>query len=165
KIAAQIYRQLADSGNLEARFHLGWVSFLGLAVSKSDQKAYLLHVQCFEWCTMAASLHWFGKFLWACCFHEGIGIAQDRRRAATIFEELAGQGYDIAQVVLGDCYYWGRGVESDDIKAVAWFRKAAEQGNAWGQSELGCCYHFGRGVAQDEAKAAEWRRRSASQGY
>ncbi|KAI9206322.1 uncharacterized protein BJ171DRAFT_566676 [Polychytrium aggregatum] len=39
RVAIQLYLTLAEASNVEAHFHLGWISFLGLGVPKSDVDA------------------------------------------------------------------------------------------------------------------------------
>ena len=64
-------------------------------------------------------------------YTSGSGVPQDSREAIKWLLLAAGQGYSLAQHVLGDAYdngWWL--VPKDSKEAVKWYRLAAEQGNA-----------------------------------
>ena len=76
----------------------------------------------------------------------------------------AEQGDADAQFNLGVMYDSGRGVLKDQAEAVRWYRLAAEQGHADAQFNLGAMYANGVGVPRDDAEAVRWYRLSADQG-
>jgi len=98
------------------------------------------------------------------CYDDGVGVAEDKAKAAEWYRKSAAQEYAAAQCNLGWCYDSGEGVAEDKIMAVEWYRKSAEQGYAGAQASLGCCYEHGEGVAEDKIMAVEWYRKSAEQG-
>ena len=77
----------------------------------------------------------------------------------------AEQGDADSQFKLGVMYDNGLGVPENDAEAVRWFRLAAEQGNIEAQFILGRMYTNGDGVPQDTAEAARWHRLAAENGY
>ena len=76
----------------------------------------------------------------------------------------AEQGDADAQFNLGVMYDIGQGVLQDDAEAVRWYRLAAEQGDATAQYNLGNMYANGEGVLKDAAEAVRWYRLAAEQG-
>ncbi|KAI9193347.1 uncharacterized protein BJ171DRAFT_528945 [Polychytrium aggregatum] len=123
------------------------------------------HIEFHRWCEQGSATDPFCKLLLGLCFYHGIGVAEDLRQAAALFEEQAGQGDATAQAWTAECYFYGDGVRCDYQKAVSWYLRSAENGSPWGQFELGLCYHVGAGVHQDSAEAIQWYRKSAKQGY
>ena len=61
---------------------------------------------------------------------DGLGVAQDDKRAAALFKLAADQGYAAAQHSLGTMHRHGRGVAQDDKRAAELFKLAADQGDA-----------------------------------
>jgi TPR repeat protein len=70
--------------------------------------------------------------------------------------ELANQGNQIYQHLLGINYRDGCDVKQDLKESVYWFKKSALQGNNYSQHELGCCYRYGRGIEVDIKQAIYW---------
>ena len=91
-------------------------------------------------------------------------IKKDYDKAIYWYKKSAEQGYEFAQLSLGDMFYIGKGVEQNYIKAFEWYIKSAEQGNAFAQNNLGFMYQKGLGVKRDYIKAFEWYIKSAEQG-
>ena len=80
------------------------------------------------------------------------------------FRTDAEQGDADAQFNLGVRYTNGLGVPQDEAEAVRWYQLAAEQGHVDAQWILGVIYANGEGVPQDEAEAVRWYRLAAEQG-
>ena len=100
--------------------------------------------------------------------HTLLGQALDQhgqyQDAVKWLRSAADQGYDAAQLCLGNEYFWGRGVAQDYTLAQYWWRKAAEQGLAEGQALLGAAYYKGYGVAKNQQEAVSWLEKAAAQG-
>lgn len=77
------------------------------------------------------------------CYHKGLGVDRDSRKAAQLYRLAADQGYARAQCNLGECYAHGIGVPKDAREAARWYRLASEQGDACAQSNLATCYGNG----------------------
>ena len=65
------------------------------------------------------------------CYENGIGVAEDKRKAFEWYRKAAEQGHVDAQYNLGVCYGDGLGVAKDGGRVSKWLRKGfAEQGDA-----------------------------------
>jgi TPR repeat protein len=69
-------------------------------------------------------------------FHEGLGVAQDSKRAAWWWSQAAHQGHAGAQAMLGTAYHLGIGVPVDLQNASRWLAVSAYQGNPIAQVYL-----------------------------
>jgi len=103
----------------------------------------------------AAANHYMGLF-----YLNGMGVAQNDKKAFEHMLEAAQNGHAIAQYNLGRLYKYGTGCTIDFEKAVAWFEKAAAQNNHKASYSLGYMYFKGFGVQQDYNKAVHWLQQS-----
>ena len=87
------------------------------------------------------------------CYHHGIGVREDARKAFEWYEKSALQGNATAQCNLGICYQKGYGTVKDYKMAAEWYAKAAHQDHAMALNNLGFLYEQGRGVNKDYKKA------------
>jgi TPR repeat protein len=62
-------------------------------------------------------------------FHEGLGVAQDPKQAASWFLQAAQRGHAGAQAMIGTSCHLGIGVEANRLRAARWLRASARQGN------------------------------------
>src|SRR5262249_2107397 len=67
----------------------------------------------------------------------------DYVQAIKLFQQLAEQGQQWAQMRLGSIYAEGKGVPQDYQEAVKWYRLAAAEGNQLAQINLGVMYTNG----------------------
>ena len=106
--------------------------------------------------------------------HFGLGLAQDRRRAAYWHGLAAAQGHVAARRFMRVARIDGPGALAETVAPQArrgrpapapreWLR-AAERGSADAQYALGLLYQRGDGVARDESAALHWFRLAAAQG-
>ncbi len=151
--------KLAEQGDAEAQFDLGWKYDQGEGVPQDYKEAV-------KWYTKAAgqgiavAQSRLGRM-----YETGEGVPQDNKEAAKLYTKAAEQGFALAQYFLGGMYCGGRGVQQDYKEAVKWFTKAAEQGFSLAQNGLGLLYSIGEGVPQDYKEAAKWFTKAAEQGY
>lgn len=103
--------------------------------------------------------------LWPCLATAGYDEAVnaynngDYKAAATELQQLAKEGNDKAQVMLGVMHKSGVGMPQDREKALEWFKKAAEQGNTAARTHINVMFN------EDlDRKAAERLRNSAEHG-
>jgi uncharacterized protein len=89
-------------------------------------------------------------------YYHGEGVAQDNKRAVTLFEKAANAGDVLSASNLGMMYEFGMGVKQDDAQAAAWYRKAAEMGDSDSQFRASLMYYKGQGVPQDRVEAVKW---------
>lgn len=79
---------------------------------------------------------------------------KDSTEATQLLLQSATQGYQEAQLLVGEAYlHNGFGGVKDSPEAVKWLKKAAEQGNAAAQFWLGGCHATGNGTIKDEIEA------------
>lgn len=77
------------------------------------------------------------KYKLALIYLNGWGVDKDIKSAVSLLKDIARQGHDAAQVILGDTYENGvQGVGKDMIKAVEFYRQAALQGNGEAATRL-----------------------------
>ncbi len=98
-------------------------------------------------------------------YDQGIGVGEDRIRAAGLFRDAASQGFGGAQVNLGVMYLRGRGVTQDHRTALDWLTRAAEQGYVGAQYQVGLLYATGVAMEHDFGAAAKWYAKAANQGH
>lgn len=89
------------------------------------------------------------------CLEQGLGVAQDARKAVEWYIKCADLGNPDAMCHLGYCFRSGTGVEPDDRRAVEWFQKSADLGNHYAMRQLTIRLRNGRGVAPDEKKTTD----------
>jgi TPR repeat protein len=76
------------------------------------------------------------------------------KEAFRIWQSLAENGYEQAQINLGALYDSGKGVKEDPVAAAKWYQAAALGGNPYAQYNLGMMYAEGRGVRLDPQMAS-----------
>ena len=75
-------------------------------------------------------------------YYSGNGVAQDKEKAAELYEEAALGGDAVAQYTLGYMYDKGDGIDKDRVKAMFWYEKAADQGHESAQNRLNVLRHL-----------------------
>ena len=158
-------RPLADAGNREAQYQLGFLALTQCDLI-SGREAFSLFLEASEQGHAEAMYHLatFPEFLsepfksplsneeawrWLLRAAEG-GCAQAQRDAG-------------ASLATGD---WREGkVPQDLAAAVAWYRRAAEAGHADAQYNLASMLAEGEGCDRDLPAAREWLRRAVAGGY
>jgi TPR repeat protein len=104
-------------------------------------------------------------------YEDGLGVSNDFRAAAGLYQKGADQGYAAAQNNLGLLYqngtYGPPGMIElpDRKKAAELYQKAADQRYAAAQNNLGWLYQDGQGVTKDLGKAVELYQKAADQGH
>lgn len=97
-------------------------------------------------------------------YREGIGIAVDECRAATLFEKSCTGGGAQGCVGLALMYEDGLCVEQDGGRAVALYEKACTGGAGMGCKSLGDLYQAGEGVARNPERALAYLRKACQLG-
>ncbi|PCF94626.1 tetratricopeptide repeat protein [Vreelandella nigrificans] len=182
--AMQELRPLAEQGDAEAQYRLGYMYNRGWGIRSNG-------VEALKWWHLAAEQgHLPAQYKIGDVYENSMndsfwGIERSREEARKWYLMAAEQGYTDAQIKLGNMdpfgpegekwvriaaeannaeaqfklgrrYQHGWGVLEDDVEAVRWFRLAAAQGYPEAQSALGSRYEFGRGVSQDDTTAYMW---------
>ncbi|WP_410699486.1 tetratricopeptide repeat protein, partial [Chryseobacterium sp. SIMBA_028] len=73
-----------------------------------------------RWQPLAADGNAEAQFSLANMYGNGIGVAQDYKKAYELYEKAADQGYATAQYVLAYMFYHGIGVEQNEAEAFKW---------------------------------------------
>lgn len=132
-LAVSWYRKGAAQGNVISQYQLGWIFERTPGGGEEALKWYgLAGAQGY---TTAVNNMGF-------MFEHGSGVAQDYRKAASLYEDAAGKGDLRAEFHLGTLYDRGLGVAKDEDLALKWMTKAAEDGD-----------HDARAWFRDRAKA------------
>jgi TPR repeat protein len=85
----------------------------------------------------------------------GIGVKQDKQKAASLYREAMNQGDKKAKHNLALLYIMQEG-ESDNVLAgIQMLQELADEGDAFSIYSLGGCYMNGKGVVQDTNKGLE----------
>ena len=151
-------RKLAEQGNVDAEFILGFLYEVGHGVPQNYAEAAIWYRKAAEQGDASAQCS-LGR-----AYYHGQGVEQDYAKATVWFRKAADQGNATGQFNLGVLYDEGHGVPQDSAQAANWYRKSAEQGDVDAQYSLGAHYSDGRGLPQDYAQAAVWYRKAAEQG-
>ena len=148
-------RNLAESGDLDAQYHLGYNYFYGTGVSQDFYEAA-------KWLQKSAERgHAGAQSLLGWLYEHGEGVLKDIPEAIKWFTLAAEQGDVLCQRKLGDYNHNAKNYQ----EAFKWYMKAAEQGYDVGQKLVGDYYAWGFGVPQDLHEAAKWYRKAAEQGH
>lgn len=97
-------------------------------------------------------------------YAEGVGVEQDKRRAAELFLSAAIKGFAKAQYNLGKIYRDGTGMTANAGLSLFWFAEAAERGHPRAQDRIAQRRLDGDGVPQDDVEALKWAILAAAQG-
>jgi uncharacterized protein len=158
-IALRLWRSLADQGNAEAQFNLGFMYADGQSVPQNYSEAA-------KWFRLAAAQgDPAAQFNLGLMYDKGDGVAQNFAEAAKWYRLAADQGVAGAQFNLGVMYFWGRGAPQNFAEAAKWYRLAADQGVAGAQASLGFMYYKGQGVPQNYVSAHMWYSLAAARDY
>jgi TPR repeat protein len=114
----------AEAGDAEAMQLLGWMSFYGRGVPKSQSESFAWYLKAAEAGRIYAQ-YWTGQ-----CLHKGKGVKKDMARALEWYRRAAEAGEYHAQLELGQCYEKGTGVAVDLVEAHKWLSLAAEKPEA-----------------------------------
>lgn len=108
--------------------------------------------------------HRSAQYYLALMYDQGVGVLQDKERAAHWYEQAARNGHAGAQYNLGVALASGEGINSNMSDAVRWWERAAELGNVDAQYNLGMVYFNGDGVQRSTAVAIRWWGAAAKNG-
>jgi TPR repeat protein len=91
------------------------------------------------------------QFWLGVCYQEGVGVAADTLRAATLIEQAAGNGHAFAKKIFAQALIHGKaGIERDEARAVTLLEKCqAEEWTADAAFFLGSMYLLGTGCEKN----------------
>ena len=120
--AVREWGPLAEQGNVEAQYNLGFMYYNGQGLTQNSAEAV-------KWYRLAAEQgHGDARLNLGAMYRSGQGVPEDFVRAAKWYRLAAEQGNAIAQDNLGILYYFGDGVLQDNLIAYMWTNLAFENG-------------------------------------
>jgi len=116
--AVELWRPLAESGDVTAQYRLGNMYADGKGVARDDKAALSWFQRAAEQGDPAS------QYNVGVSYASGTGAAQNDAEAAKWFRRAADQGMGVAQLNLGLLYAAGRGVPQDNVAAMTWLQLA-----------------------------------------
>ncbi len=121
--ALENFQPLAEQGNAEAQFNLGFMHDNGQGVPQDYAEAVRWYRLAAEQGNAAAQVNL------GIMYDNGQGVPQDYAEAVRWYRLVAEQGNAAAQVTLGIMYDNGQGVPQDIVLAHMWFNIASANGS------------------------------------
>ena len=147
--------KLAESGDIEAQFNLGFMFDQGQGVPQNYAEAV-------KWYRKAADHgHVDAQYFLGTMYVQGQGVPQNYAEATTWLKKAAEQGLTDAQFILGGMYYHGQGVLKSLQAAYVWWSIASESGDKTSKKNLEMLSSemTQQQIAQAQKEAAElWKR-------
>jgi hypothetical protein len=155
--ASQLLRPLADAGDSEAQFLLGYLFFTSAEVPKDNSRQWLQRA--------AAQNHAEAIYHLACLGEQfDFGRPEDEARRAMLVQ-AAELGSTRAQRDLGCFYATGEdGFPKNEALGPLWYGRAAAQGHADAQYNYGSMLLYGEGGPADPETGKDQIRQAASNG-
>lgn len=154
------YKAKAERGDALAQAWVAKAYFEGIwNVTKNGQLAYYWAAE-----SDAQNNDW-GSYFLACCYSNGIWVAQDYNKAYSLFFKSfrnSGGKNSGAAFDLGCCYLYARGVTADNEQAFYYFKKAYELNPGY-IDWYASCYEYGYGTDKDIPYALSLYRKSNSE--
>ena len=121
--ALQVFKPLAEQGNVAAQVNLGNLYMKGWGVEQNYHLAQ-------HWYLKAANQgERMAQTKLGILYYYGLGIDKDLTEAMRWFQKAAEGGETSAQAILGSMYASGDGVPKNLVQAFYWYTMAEEQGN------------------------------------
>jgi len=150
---------LAESGNMEAQFLLGYMRFTSCEYPFTDADLR-------DWLVRATEQGHAEACYYLAWFPNAQGISSiENKEDMSLLMEAAKRGSVAAQRHLGACLATGDWIgEKDEAKAIEWYTAAAEQGHPESQYDLGFMLLLGEGTDKNTLKGMKWLTMAAEQG-
>ncbi|TCM61183.1 hypothetical protein EC844_12936 [Acinetobacter calcoaceticus] len=147
--ALQMYQQLAEQGNVEAQWELGY-KYVADPDTKQDFDRAVLYLGKAAEQNHVKAQHLLGSIY----FNPGFS-GYDPQKGIHWLTRAAEQDFRVAQEELGRVYELGVGTAVDYAKARHWYIKATNNGNRLASYYLALMYTNGKGMPADHDKASE----------
>lgn len=145
--AANLWRDVAQRGDMEAQNMLGFLYINGQGVRQD-------YAEALKWYQKAALQgHADAQTNLGLMYRHGQGVLQDYTEALKWYQKAAAQGNASAYYNLGEMYSEGWGVLRDPVAAAGWYQRAASLNDVFAQERLGLMYRDGIGLKQDFVQA------------
>ncbi len=130
KQAMDVWKPLAEDGNMIAQFSLGMMYHDGYGIEKNE-------IEAANWFLKSAEQGFApGQFNLGNAYKFGRGLQQNTMLAVQWWHKAAEQESASAQFNLAIAYYYGDGVGKDEAEGMKWFRKAAENNHPEAKRKL-----------------------------
>lgn len=150
KTALQLWRPLAEKGNVDAQYNIGAIYAQGDGVTRDQTEALVW------WRKAADGGSASAQNQLGFAYTYGSGVETNLAEGVRWYRLAAEQGNPIAQANLGAAYGAGRGIQQNWELSTKWYRLSAEHGFPLGLSNLGVAYMNGQGVQRDFVEAYKW---------
>lgn len=155
----EYYKLMADNGDVQTQFSLGYLLFQGRSGAPVDQAEAINYFLRAAEANDAQALAYLGKI-----YLGGNEVGeQDYEKAHSFFSKAASLGNPNGKSGLGYMYLEGLGVEKDYWKALDYFKSAGENVDA--QLHLGNMYYHGLGVIPDYKMAIKYFSMASQAGH
>ena len=150
--ALKFLRPLAEQGNPQAQYTLGYIYAEGVGVPADDGEAVKLYRKAAKQGDADAQNEL------GAMYAAGRGVSQDHSEAVKWFRKAAEQGHREAQHNLGSMYYVGEGVPRDLVQAHMWYNIADALGDEDGQKgrDIAANFMTPDQIAEAQRLAWEW---------
>ena len=149
------YKEIAENGDSELQYKLGYMYENGIGVPKNSKSA-------FYWYENAANngirdannkLAWF--------YYCGKSVTKNIDKAIDLLSKHAEVSDASTQCLLANIYEYD---VCDYGNAIKWYEKASQKGDKYATHNLAILYYEGEGVKKDPEKAFELLKKAAEQG-
>ncbi len=156
--AVRAIRDLAESGDPCATFHMGKIYSLGIGVVRDVKKA----VEWYEKAMVLDEARAFGNLGWF--YQEGIGVKKDPVRAFELLSHAGNDGVQSAKTASGTMLLKGEGCKKDIEAGIRRIEEAFDAGYLNAGNHLADIYFEGAFVSKDIDKSHAWLQKVAEAG-
>ncbi len=128
--AARILRPLAERGDVEAQFTLGYMYYMGTGVPQSKSTAVRWYKKAADQGDPTAKYNLGYLYLY------GDGVTEDRGKAISLFRAAAAQGQLLAMLGMGLIFETAKFSPPDYARALDWYQRAEREGLASASTEV-----------------------------
>lgn len=163
--AIRCHRKAAELGEPEAVWTMGHRYLSAEGVTRDEAEANRFFISAAKLLLAKGDcLERSEKYILGSLYDDGLGVAQDFEKAATLYEAAAKEGSPEAYYGLGKLYHEGRGVVHDFLRAADCFRKSADAGFSLALQALAIMHFRGQGVPMDIRESERLYRLAADAG-
>ena len=149
--AFNLWKPLAEQGNIEAQNKIGWMYESAYGVAKDEKEAMKWYLKAAEQGNAEAQVN-IGLM-----YRDGKGVERDKKEAAKWYRKAADQGDPAAFITLGEMYENGEGVERDYAEALFWISLTAKVGLDDGTMSNTAHAAFAKHLSAEQVKAVDQR--------
>lgn len=128
--AARTLRPLAERGNVEAQFTLGYMYFMGVGVPQNKSTAVRWYQRAADQGDPTAKYNLGYLYLY------GNGVAENRSKSIKLFRDAAAQGQLLAMLGMGLIFETAKFSPPNYERALDWYQRAEREGLAAAADEV-----------------------------